>query len=156
MRLIHTSIDRPASTRARALQLGYMSLIPFFAGALVTWGSPGVFRYDFAAGLIGWVLLYGAIYLSFMSGARWGLAIRDWRPDKLLVAILPVLLAWVTVVPQDLTPGFGLADRHILLAVAFFLQIGIELLAKGEWSPWYRLYLMTEAFLVLTILGLVR
>ena len=163
MRIVTTGLDRPSATQLRAIQLGYLGAVPFGFGAVVTWTTPSFFDAVFADSFISWVLLYGAIIVSFMGGARWGAAIRDWRPDKLLITILPAFVAWLAVIPDGLFGAFGLdlAARFSVLLATFVLLLISELMASGEWAPWYRtlrmrLTLVTSAFLILTILGLIR
>lgn len=163
MRIIGTTTDRPAGTQLRAIQFGYLGLVPFALAALVVWLTPALFTPAFMFSFVGWVLLYAAIILSFMGGARWGAAIRDWRPDKLLLTTLPALVAWLAVIPNGMAPGLFMDQptRFAVLMVAFVALMFSELQAKGEWAPWYRtlrlrLSLATTAFLLLTVLGLMR
>jgi len=163
MRIVGTDLDRPSSTQLRAMQFGYASLIPFALAAILIWMTPGLFTYELAMSFIGWVLIYGAIVVSFLGGARWGVAIRDWRPDRLIFTAFPLLLGWAAVVPNQLLPGLGMGStvRFGILLVAFLFLLTTELIARNEWSPWYRglrmrLTLATTGFLLLTILGLTR
>ncbi|MEM9233097.1 MAG: hypothetical protein AAGA69_02525, partial [Pseudomonadota bacterium] len=67
MRIVTTGLDRPTGTQLRAVRLGYTGLVPFGLGAAITWLSPGLISAEFAARFVGWVILYGAIILSFMG-----------------------------------------------------------------------------------------
>ena len=148
-------------------------LLPFFIScwaSLAPWQASALLGLEEPASIIGFwqiallsLLIYGAVILSFMGGARWGAAIRDWRPDKLLITILPAFVAWLAVIPDGLFGAFGLdlAARFSVLLASFVLLLISELMASGEWAPWYRtlrmrLTLVTSAFLILTILGLIR
>lgn len=95
--------DAPATFRLAAvprpaLALGLAGLIPFFAGAAaVHLAEPQwiVFARSALAG-------YGAVILSFLGGARWGLACAGvdregpswWR---LSVSVTPALIAWAAL-----------------------------------------------------------
>lgn len=139
--------------------LGFAGLLPFAAGAFASWlGIYGLA--DAAVGaILDWVLLYGAIILSFMGGGRWGAAIRDSRQDKLLMAVLPALVAWVAVIPKEFLPSAWPVDSFAYgtLGVAFILILITEFAAE-DWPDWYlslrlRLTLSVVALLVVTGAG---
>ena len=155
-----SSVDRPANTMRHAYWLGYGGVIPFGLGALASWLPSPVLAETVAAGIREWVLLYGALILSFMGGTRWGAAIRDWRPDRLIFAVLPALIGWAVVIPQALLGdlSFAYTGRALILMGAFFLLLASELMTSNEWSPWYkslrtRLTFGVTGFLLLSVLG---
>lgn len=68
------SSETPETVPSAAVQLGYAGLMPFLAGALLTFPIAGDMRPWGTTLLLG----YGAIILSFMGGVHWGAAmIRD-------------------------------------------------------------------------------
>ncbi|WBA10775.1 DUF3429 domain-containing protein [Salinivibrio kushneri] len=84
---------QPAS-RDTMLQLGYLGLLPFIGGVLVTWADLTLF------GLSGEQLFlsYSAVILSFLSGVLWGNGIDHFSHklsrNALLLSNLFALLAW--------------------------------------------------------------
>ena len=131
-----------------ALILGLAGLIPFFglsaASALrvqTPYGSASL-----------WLAAYGAIILSFMGGAQWGLAVARpvrkgaWRAYA--VSTLPALVAW----PALFLPiTWALAT----LSVTFASLLGYDLwtVRRGEAPEWYgqlRLGLTAAVVLCLT------
>ncbi|HUO23847.1 MAG TPA: DUF3429 domain-containing protein [Caulobacteraceae bacterium] len=115
-------MSRPPSTPPAALALGWAGVIPFLAAAAATvlghpaWGGEGVWR------------AYGAVILSFMGGAQWGLAVgaegREGQSQvrRYGVSVLPALGAWLSV---------ALAPREALI-----LQLGgfLALLGYDLWT----------------------
>ena len=118
----------PATARATerdATLLGYLGLLPFAACVLVVWTSPLVFSPGFAGGWLHWTMLYAAIILSFMGGARWALAMladgrRSAPMSGLLAAVAPALLAWLMVIPSNFGPVvFPYSFRLTVLGLGF-------------------------------------
>ena len=151
-----------ARTERDAKRLGYAGLVPFAFAVLVAW-APGV-PYAFVQGYLGWTLYYAAIILSFMGGARWGLAMlaEGRRPDEpfsgLLAAVTPALLAWAAIVPGTLLPlPFPMTARLVLLALAFagLLFEDLRGVKAGEAPAWYGVLRKRLTFWVLVSLGFV-
>lgn len=131
-------------TERDAKLLGYAGLIPFAFAALIAW-LPGV-PVSFLGGYVGWTLYYAAIILSFMGGARWGVAMmadgrrQDEPFSGFLAAVTPALVAWVALVPDALLPiSFPLSVRLILLIAAFggLLVEDLRAVRAGEAPGWY-------------------
>jgi hypothetical protein len=139
----------PSSNIPRAaLFLGVAGLIPFFglsaAIALhlqTPYGSASL-----------WLAAYGAIILSFMGGAQWGIAVA-WPSHgenvrAYLVSVIPALVAW----PALFLPiTWALAT----LSVTFACLLGYDLwtVRRGEAPEWYgqlRLGLTAAVVLCLT------
>ena len=150
------------TTERDAKLLGYAGLLPFAFGAILAWvpGAP----ISFVVGYLGWTLYYAAIILSFMGGARWGVAMmadgrRRGEPfSGFLAAVTPALVAWVAVVPQGLLPvAFPMSARIVLLMVAFAGLLAEDLRAAraGEGPGWYAGLRMRLTFWVLIALGFV-
>ena len=143
--------------------LGYAGLIPFAGGALLAW-VPGV-PVAFLSGYLGWTLYYGAIILSFMGGARWGLAMieaeRGARPGEpfsgLLAAVTPALIGWVAIVPPALLPlAFPTSARLILLSAGFAGLLAEDLRAQRQARAaprWYAALRVRLTFWVLLALA---
>ena len=151
-----------ARTERDAKTLGYAGLLPFGFAALIAW-VPGV-PFGFVSGWLGWTLYYGAVILSFMGGARWGIAMLadGRRPDEpfsgFLAAVTPALIGWFAVVPQSLVPvQFPLSARLILLMAAFagLLAEDLRAVRAGEAPRWYAGLRKSLTFWVLISLGFV-
>ncbi len=117
-----------------ALVLGMMGVLPFAASSLSL--AIGVSLAPAPAALA--LSTYGAIILSFMGGAQWGLAVAAsssapsglWR--RFGTSVIPALVGWSAL----LAPGRpGLA----VLATAFALLAAYDLwsVRQGEAPPWY-------------------
>lgn len=78
------------------------------------------------------LIVYGAIILSFLAGARWGKAFaeRDPRPATLILSNLPPVAAWLTFLP-------GVPVEFRLLVLIFGL-IGMLYWDFGPSPVWYR------------------
>ena len=113
-----------------AFVLGWLGVIPFAAFALlaVAGGLPP--RGAAISGLI----LYGAIILSFMGGAQWGLSMVTTRDmgARLAISVLPALAAFgLWFLPA--TPALlGLATVFVAL-----LLYDIGTAREGEAPAWY-------------------
>ncbi|KPF78846.1 hypothetical protein IP88_03035 [alpha proteobacterium AAP81b] len=121
----------PASPTPRiVLVYGVAGLIPFLAPPLATLVVPGAT--DLVAGL---AAAYGALILSFLGGARWGLEIAHARPRPAVIglAMLPTLggLA-LLLLPPDLRP-FQLAGLALLLGLHFLWDLSARGLPR--WYP---------------------
>jgi len=101
---------------------------------------------------------YGAIILSFIAGARWGLALtahdESDQAVQLLVCVVPSLIAWVALF---LPFAYGLpllAFAHAALAVW-----DIRGMHNGRGPVWYaklRMILTSLVVGILVLVGLVR
>ncbi len=108
---------------------GLLGVAPFWAVPAVAWFAPQAA--SVAAAL---VALYAALILSFLGGARWGLAVRDAAPDPVVVglAMIPTL-AGVLVMAL----AHGAVRLQLLgLAVALTLSWAWDVRAQGL-PPWY-------------------
>jgi ribose/xylose/arabinose/galactoside ABC-type transport system permease subunit len=85
---------------------GLLGLIPFLAPPLIGWFLPG-YRTPAASVLA----LYGALILSFLGGARWGLAVGHPGPDAGVVSLsmLPTLAGLALLLAPDPVRLPGLA-----------------------------------------------
>lgn len=122
-------MDRPEGHRRAAWICGLLGLIPFWAlpVGLVSGALP-------AERLVPAVALYAALIVSFLGGARWGLALGGAAPRPIVLAasMAPTLVVWFVLL-------LGLGPRVTLLALAAALA------GAGVWdarSPgledWYR------------------
>jgi Protein of unknown function (DUF3429) len=100
-----------------ALRLGYAGLIPFVAGALLTW----VVRPDAHPYVVDTLAKYAALIVSFLGGIHWGLGMREAETSAARFAwgIVPSLLAWIAAV----MPAYaGLAALGALLVVCYLVD----------------------------------
>lgn len=143
---------------AVAAALGAAGLVPFVAGAAFAWLAAADLQVAIPV-----LVAYGAIILSFLGGAHWGLAsaaaatdLHGARPSLFAWSVVPSLVGWVACL---LSLPLSLA----VLAVAFTLvlildrQMMAQRLAPG-W--WWRLRIRLTVAVVTTLLvalaGVVR
>jgi Protein of unknown function (DUF3429) len=107
-----TDTDSVQSPRAKpiALWLGYAGLIPFVAGAALSWQIPLESRPFTVAALSA----YAAVIVSFLGGIHWGIAFRDGAPWLFVWGVLPSLVAAAALM---------LSPRHALLIHALMLLL---------------------------------
>ncbi len=117
-----------AALRA-VLVYGLLGIIPF-------WSLPAaILLAPTCAGFAAAVeVFYGALILSFLGGARWGLAVSQAAPNPLVVglAMTPTLAALAVLV---VTPG-EIRFQLLLLAAALTLSWCWDFTAKGL-PLWY-------------------
>lgn len=131
-----------------ALILGVFGVFPFAGLALAVATGLETAPIPAAAALS----TYGAVILSFMGGAQWGLAVAEpaqalWR--RFGVSVVPALVGWSAL----LAPARA---GYAVLAVAFALLAIYDLwtVRRGEAPGWYgrlRLGLTTAVVVCLTI-----
>jgi ribose/xylose/arabinose/galactoside ABC-type transport system permease subunit len=108
------------------LAYGVLGLIPFLAPALFGMALPA-YRMTAAAVLA----FYGALILSFLGGARWGLAVGRAQPDAAVVslAMLPTLAGLALLLMPDPVRLPGLAAALALHGLWDIRAAGLP--------PWY-------------------
>jgi hypothetical protein len=119
---------------AAALLLGMLGVLPFAALGLAAAIGANVGP---IAGMPG-LLTYGAVILSFMGGAQWGLTVAGSSSDgrglwrRFGVSVVPALVGWAALLPPA---RLGLT----LLAAAFALLAAYDLwtVRRGEAPAWY-------------------
>ncbi len=119
----------PSPIPRAALIYGLLGLIPFLAPPVIAAADPS-FR-----PLCGEVLaLYGALILSFLGGARWGLAVAGPRPDArtLTLSMLPTLAALALL----LAPASARRLQLPGLAIALVLHAVWDVGGRDP-PPWY-------------------
>lgn len=104
---------------------------------------------DFDLGL----MVYGAVILSFLSGAIWGLLIsaenRIYKPFFLCLAVMPALFGWICVfVPKVIGLGILIVSFIFVLALDYFL------FRNNKIESWYIKLRVTLTFLVILILAM--
>lgn len=115
-----------------AKRLGYAGLVPFVGSALVGWLAPETDWRDRASLAL---VAYGAVILSFVGAVHWGVVLATPKPStawRLMVSVLPALLAWVSLM---LEPLIALA----LQATGFFAIYRYEQRSAAALglAPWY-------------------
>ncbi len=104
-----------AATPVWVLRLGRLGLIPFLVPGLAGWLWPAI------APLAGSALAaYAALILSFLAGARWGMAVAAPSINNRIVslAMLPSLTGFALILLPPEWRGWQLAG----LAAAYILQ----------------------------------
>lgn len=129
----------PATPRI-VLAYGLLGVLPFLAPPVVTLALP-----DWRGAAATVVVAYGALILSFLGGARWGLAVA--RPDPgagvITLAMLPTLAALAIVMLPDTRRALQLAALAVLLLAHFaWDRVGRDLPA---WYPRLRALLTAGA-----------
>ena len=112
--------------------LGGLGAVPFvlLALAALVVGEARVEAATFA------LAAYGAVILSFLGGVHWGAAMagdtRAGRGRRLVLSVLPSLVAW----PALLLP---VATALFVLATGFMIMLVVDLWASAaeELPPWY-------------------
>lgn len=125
----------PSSHLKMSYGLGFAGVLPFAAASLAVWAPANWLDPAIGASLTQWQLGYGAVILSFMAGARWGLAIHTGITARLIPAVIPALLGWVCLVPAALL-DVSVGARLLGLAIAFG-GLALTEWRSGEWAPWY-------------------
>jgi hypothetical protein len=120
---------RADSAPRAVLAYGLLGIIPF-------WSLPLAIRFaPYWAGVaLGVEAAYAALILSFLGGARWGLALRDAAPNPVVVglAMTPTLIGLAALV---FLHGEARAQLAVL-AAALALSWAWDVTAKGL-PPWY-------------------
>ncbi len=117
-----------------ALILGWLGVLPFSALSLLS-----VSGSDLPGGTpLGLLVLYGAIILSFMGGAQWGLAMIAVADDtsalarRLAISVLPALAGFGLWFAPPKLATLGLAAGFVLL-----LAYDTATARAGTAPPWY-------------------
>jgi len=106
--------DSVQSPRAEpiALWLGYAGLIPFVAGAALSWQLPAEWRPFTVAALSA----YAAVIVSFLGGIHWGIGFRDGTPWLFVWGVLPSLVAAAALM---LSPRHALSIHALMLLLCY-------------------------------------
>jgi len=127
---------------APCLVYGLLGWIPFLGPPVIAWAEPGVKLWALQS-----QALYAALILSFLGGARWGLAIAGPGPDarRIGLSMLPTLAGLALL----LLPADQRALQLAGLASALIAQgVWDQISAKPpQWYPRLRLILTIGATL---------
>mgnify|MGYP001161203851 CR=1 FL=1 len=142
-------IEKKLKVTARKLicVLGIAGLVPFFL--LVFFPNFTKMLFEPSSGLV----VYGALILSFLGGAVWGLTLNsvDTFPRKhifLIIAVVPSLLGWVCIF---LPTRYG-----VFALICFFtmmLIIDYALYRSGHTESWYMTFRFYLTISVISILA---
>lgn len=140
-----------------AVLLGTAGVLPFLGLALaaLSQGEPEATR------LVGLLVAYGAVILSFLGAVHWGLVLAAPQAEqpllRLSLGVVPALAGWMALwLDQTGVPAMALA----LLTAAFLVVVGVERsFADRGWLPggylWLRYMLTLVVVLILaTVLAL--
>lgn len=138
-----TIIPRPV------LIYGLLGLIPFLIPPLIGMATPA---HADILGLV--VLVYGALILSFLGGARWGQEVLrpDPRPGIITLAMLPTLAGFVLLLASSIARPSQLTAMAALLALQLVWDAGATNMPK--WYPRLRLVLTVGAIAGLAAMAL--
>ena len=140
----------PASNKMprSVLWLGALGLLPFVAASLLAVIAPSIKETAVAA-----LIAYGAVILSFLGGALWGLIIGRADADRmgglLILSVVPSLIGWVSLL---LPPVMAL----VLLALSSGCWFVVDtMMAKEKIAPpWYPRLRMPLTVIVVCCLAL--
>jgi len=124
-RRVGAPVPRPAAV------YGGTGLIPFAACAALVWVLPPGWANFALNALLG----YGAVILSFLGAAHWGLALAGSAAPgwgRLGWSVTPALVAWVSLL---LVPLIGLGVQIVAFVAAFFADI--RAVRAGIAPAWY-------------------
>jgi Protein of unknown function (DUF3429) len=127
-----------------ALALGLLGLVPFAGFAIAAWLTPNIgLRFTFLQAEI----LWAAIILSFMAGARWAFTLTQPSPDPWRVLAFGLFPALALA-----APFLPIGWAALLLASGFIGLLASELtsVARHEAPEWY-----TPLRIFLTLVALV-
>jgi hypothetical protein len=122
------------------LVYGLLGLIPFLAPPLISLVTPA------HGGILGLVsLIYGALILSFLGGARWGqeVARPEPRAGVITLAMLPTLAGFGLLLATSVDRPAQLLAMAMLLGLHFFWDAGSQ--GLPGWYPRLRLILTAGA-----------
>jgi len=152
-------IDKELQTKTVAYRLGYAGMLPYALAALLIWFQPPQLSMGMITSIVQWVLIYGALSLSFLSGSEWGASIRAGSYSRLFVSVGCAVAAWIAVMPPGTLPGFSLPVpiQYLMLMAAFAGLMAVEVFL-GSGPGWYRslrvkMTVGTISLLMLTMLG---
>ena len=120
---------RPDSAPQAVLAFGILGIIPFWSAPIAALLAPSWTGVAAAVEAV-----YAALILSFLGGARWGLAVRDASPNPVVVglAMTPTLAGLAVLV---FTHG-EMRVQLLALAAALTLSWAWDFSAK-DLPPWY-------------------
>ena len=120
---------RPHSAPQAVLAFGILGIIPFWSAPIAALLAPSWTGVAAAVEAV-----YAALILSFLGGARWGLAVRDASPNPVVVglAMTPTLAGLAVLV---FTHG-EMRVQLLALAAALTLSWAWDFSAK-DLPPWY-------------------
>ena len=132
------------NVRIVAWALALAGLIPFLGCAALF-----VLRPETGDLWVGPLAAYGAIILSFLSGARWGRALAEPQPrvGTLILSNLPAVAAWLTFLPS--------VSAALQVGV---LMVGLVAMLAWDWKSapgWYRALRLTATVGAVLSLGVV-
>jgi hypothetical protein len=117
------------------LLLGLAGLIPFYAALWANFSTNPLMQMVGPISLVS----YGAVILSFLGGARWGMEIAR-APDapdarRLIASVLPSIAGWIAVVGN-----FSSVFAINVLTLGFIAQFAWDVKASrsGLAPAWYR------------------
>ncbi|WP_293494892.1 DUF3429 domain-containing protein [Phenylobacterium sp.] len=136
------SLDTPTTPPVPRVVLiyGVLGLVPFLAPPLVGLLAPD------QSGLAGTALaLYGGLILSFLGGARWGMAIGEDRPRAFTITV--AMIPTVAGLDLLLLPPQAQTEKLLGLAAALALHLLWDLRSNGPpaWYPRLRILLTLGA-----------
>jgi len=122
--------SRTGSTPPAVLIFGLLGIIPFWSLPATTLLAPAWVGISVAVEAV-----YAALILSFLGGARWGLAVRGPSPNPMVVglAMTPTLAGLVI-----LTLTHSLVRPQLLALAAGLTLCWVWDVRAKDLPPWYR------------------
>ncbi len=139
----------PAAPIPRSvLVYGLLGLIPFLAPPLASLATPA---HDSVLGLV--ALIYGALILSFLGGARWGQEVARPQPRAgiITLAMLPTLAGFGLLLATSLDRPAQLLAMAALFGLQFFWDAASQ--GLPGWYPRLRLILTAGAIIGLAAMA---
>ena len=127
--------------KAELTFLGYLGLLPFWAGGFAAIAMPWAAPSNVAGPIVEAVVAYGAIIAAYMAGMGAGALVTQPRGsnEALLPGMIAALVAWVAVWPG--LPGiFGAIwlQAALVIFVLFYLYLRDKrAAARGNLPTWY-------------------
>jgi hypothetical protein len=100
-----------------AVRLGYAGLAPFVLGALLAM----LVRVDALPYVVLSLSVYAGMIIAFLGGIHWalGMTARTHEPRRLLWALVPTALGWVSVM---MPPHAGLVIQGVALVACYLVD----------------------------------
>ncbi|XP_015340557.1 transmembrane protein 69 [Marmota monax] len=116
-----------------ALYITLAGLIPFIAPPLIM-----VMTKTYIPELAFTQMAYGASFLSFLGGVRWGFALPEGSPAKpdylnLANSATPIVFSWFAILFSE-----GLSEAIVLVIIGLGIALHVELFLLPHYPNWFK------------------